>query len=238
MIQRCKKLLNNENGNTMLFVMGAVGLLMLLFVFVFNMGSAFVTKEKSAATASQASLAATSAFYEDLRDALTGEVFPLGEPDDEDGGGESEEGGDDPDDESSEEEWDFDEEITEAKENNPIGSLNPNEWEIEILEQVVQSGLDTPILGELLEAYLQSSMSSEKVVNAARQAVLKNGGKLDGAMLKVEDDRFKVKAANEFESTSFDGFMQGIKQKLYKDSAGPTGELIETLWTGDSTYDL
>ncbi|WP_217589265.1 hypothetical protein [Lentibacillus saliphilus] len=234
MIQDLKKRLVKEDGNTMLFVMGALGLLMILFVFVFNMGAAFVTKEQSASTARQASLAATSAFYDELRHALSGEEIKYGESDENDSVDEEDSG----EGESSEETWNFDEELQKARESTPIGSLSPNEWEIEILERVITAALHTPLLGEIVEEHLKSNISHQNVVEAARTAVVANGGELDGAVLKIDENRFKVNAANEFQSTSYDGFFEGIKQKLYRGSAGPRVNLIEDLWTGHSSYDL
>jgi hypothetical protein len=65
-----KKLLNyyrNEQGNVVLFVIGMLGIIMVLFILVVNLSSALATKQQSDTTVSQASLAATSAFYEEVK---------------------------------------------------------------------------------------------------------------------------------------------------------------------------
>ena len=66
----CNKQFRNERGNIALLVMGALALLMLLFIFVLNIGSVLATKEKSATTAKQASMSATSVVYEEARKAI------------------------------------------------------------------------------------------------------------------------------------------------------------------------
>lgn len=64
------KIRKQENGSIAIFVAGLISIMMILFILVLNLGSVYAVKEKSATTAQQASLAATSAFYERVQEIV------------------------------------------------------------------------------------------------------------------------------------------------------------------------
>lgn len=65
-----KAYLQEERGNAALFMIGLLSIMMVLFVFVFNLSKIFAVKEEANTTAQQASLAATSVLYDQLDEAI------------------------------------------------------------------------------------------------------------------------------------------------------------------------
>ena len=61
-----KNILKSEEGNAALFLLGLLSIMMVLFVFVVNLTQVLAVKERANTTAQQASLAATSVFYEEI----------------------------------------------------------------------------------------------------------------------------------------------------------------------------
>ncbi|MEC5424932.1 Tad domain-containing protein [Virgibacillus sp. C22-A2] len=211
-----QQLFKNERGNIALFVIGMLGLMMVLFVFVLNMGAALVVKEKSATTAKQASMAATSMLYKEVRqeiyeyehETLEGSIHAFFE--------------------------DFDEKISDEKDslrnNSNYNDWTDNELELEALDRVLDKALSNSELRIKLREILQNIDFDATVINMARNTIVENGGKLEGATLTVKQNRIYVRAANEVESTSYDGLLRGIKEKLYQESAGPKVDFLQDIW--------
>lgn len=226
-MMRFKENVENENGNTALFVIAALSMLMVLFVFVFNMGSALFTKEQSYTVAKQASLAATSSLYDQVRSALTGLTIAYGE------------------DPENQETWSFDEEWNSRIGRCP-GSDSYNECRVKVLEEVVNVALRIPLLGELLKGHLSARVNQTLILNAAQQAITGNGGTTAGAELMIDDNRFKVRAAAVFKSISYDDdylenkgekYLDGISENIYRDSQGPKIDFLEEI-ISTGTYSL
>ncbi|GAB3047726.1 hypothetical protein [Virgibacillus ainsalahensis] len=224
MIENLKARFNNEQGNIILFVLGMLSIIMILFVFVLNMGTALGVKEKSATTAKQASMAASSVLYEEVREVVY---------DYED---ETLEG-------ALQAFFEDIEEKVEDKASELSGTYTYNGWsaneiDLEAFDMVLNEELQTPVIREKLEELLMDEDIETKVINKARQTITQNGGQLDGAELKIKDNRIHVKAANEFESTSYDGFMAGIQENIYQESAGPEIDFLEDVWNESNTVQL
>lgn len=214
----------NEDGNIALFVIGMLSIIMILLIFVVNLGGALATKEQSATTAQQASMAATSVLYEEVRravyeyedDTLEGELLSFFEDIEEK----------------------VDERAAELSGSGSYADWTRNEVELEAFDQVLSEALDQDVLRSKLIEVLGEEDIETAVIDKARQAILANDGVLEGAQLGINDNRIYVRAANEFESVSYDGFMEGLQENVYQESAGPTIDFLEDVWEVSSVVNL
>ncbi|GEL76473.1 Tad domain-containing protein [Tenuibacillus multivorans] len=228
-----KNMLANEKGNIALFVLGMLSIIMILFIFVLNLGGALATKEKSATTAQQASLTASSVFYEEMRAALNRYEFPEPESDDE----EPEDSEDEEDDMSYEEYFNekLNDKISDLSSLVAYSDWSANEIELEAFDQVLSSEASTR--ADLLFLLRSQSFRGE-VITAVKDAIHENGGVLEEAELIVKNNRFYVRAANEFESTSLNGVVDEIKENVYQETAGPKIDFLNLVWGENETIPL
>lgn len=218
------KNLDNEQGNIALFVLGMLGIMMVLFIFVINMGFALTVKEDSATTVQQASMAASSVLYEDVRkviynyedETLEGAVQAF----------------------FKDIKKKVDQKAEQLSTNAAYNDWSSNEIELEAFDIVLDNELDKGVVRNKLMEVLQAEDIEEKVIDKAKQTILRNGGELTGAELAIHENRIYVRAANEMESVSYDGFMKGIKENIYQDSAGPKIDFLEDIWTYSSLIQL
>ncbi|GEN44518.1 Tad domain-containing protein [Alkalibacillus haloalkaliphilus] len=211
----------NERGNIAIFVLGMLSIIMVMFILVINMASALATKEQSSTTVQQASLAATSVFYEEVSrvideyedETLEGSLLAFFE--------------------------DFNEKVSDRVDqlssSGGYTGWSQNEINIEAFNQVLTEELNEPIVRTTLSGLLQDEEVRTSVINEARNTIQRNNGVLDGAVLTVSDNRFYVRAANEFESTSLDGIVGQINEHVYQESAGPTINFLELIWPSSSS---
>ncbi|WP_430784490.1 Tad domain-containing protein [Virgibacillus flavescens] len=216
--------IKSEQGNIALFVLGMLGIMMVLFVFVINMGLALTVKEDASTTVQQASMAASSVLYENVReviynyeeDTLEGAVQAFFK--------------------------DIEEKVEEKAEqlsaNSSYSDWSNNEIELEAFDIVLEDELDKPVVRTKLMEVLQKENIEEKVINMAKQTIVQNDGELNGAELAIHKNRIYIRASNELESTSYDGFMEGIKENIYQDSAGPKIDFLEDIWTSSKLVQL
>lgn len=215
---------DNEQGNIALFVLGMLGIMMVLFVFVINMGFALTVKEDSAATVQQASMAASSVLYENVRetiynyenDTLEGAVQAF----------------------FHDIEEKVDEKAEQLSTNATYNDWSSNEIELEAFDIVIEDELSKEVVRVKLMEVLQSENIEAKVIEMAKKTITQNGGELAGAELAIHNNRIYVRAANEMESVSYDGFMEGIKENIYQESAGPKIDFLEDIWTYSSLIQL
>ncbi|SET34340.1 hypothetical protein SAMN05216389_10976 [Oceanobacillus limi] len=253
--------IHSENGNVALFVLGMLSIIMVLFLVVANLGSVLATKEKSDMTSSQASLTATSVFYEEVRDMIEGTSYtePV-EPTEPTPPDEDAENYDELMEayEEAMEEYDelydeyleeleiyeffdqFDDKVAERRD-GLIGSLPDwtlNELDLEALDQVLENALTSggPVQ-EALEDLLVGSIDNA-VIQAAIATIEQNNGELEGAKLDIQDNRIFIKSANEMESTSYNGILEGIQEKIYQESAGPEIGFINYIWNRNTPIEL
>ncbi|WP_100009948.1 Tad domain-containing protein [Lentibacillus sediminis] len=219
-----KQRLQNEDGNIALFVLGMLSIIMILLIFVVNLGGALATKEQSATTAQHASLAATSVLYEEVRravyeyenDTLEGTLLSFFEDIEEK----------------------VDERAAELPGSGNYSGWSVNEIELEAFDQVLSEALNQDVLRSKLIEVLGEEDIESAVIDKAREAILANDGVLEGAQLGINDNRIYIRAANEYESVSFDGFMEGIQENVYQESAGPTIDFLEDVWDRSPVVNL
>lgn len=65
-----KKVIVNEKGNTMIFMLGSLSMLVLMFIIIGSFANVFLKKEKASNNAEQASLAASGEVLEGLKNAI------------------------------------------------------------------------------------------------------------------------------------------------------------------------
>ncbi|WP_370296568.1 pilus assembly protein TadG-related protein [Rossellomorea marisflavi] len=200
----------NEEGNSALFVIGLMGIMMILFVFVLNFAKVFAVKEEAMTTSQQASLAATAVFYEEmnrwieeyedekgiLEKLLDGKSIP---------------------------------EKIEEKKSDLAGKgkyrdYSDNELSIEALDLVMRDVLTkgdaNPDLHNELAREIEYTMMP-LMMSEARDTIIKNGGNTSGATIAVKNGQVYVRASNTMEGTSFKGFFTDLKEDLFQDAAGP-----------------
>ncbi|MEN2767523.1 Tad domain-containing protein [Ornithinibacillus xuwenensis] len=253
MREKLGHLFRDERGNIALFVLGMLGIMMVLFILVMNLGSVLATKERSGTTTSQASLAATSTLYEEVRTIITNYSYPEPTPPTP------------PDSEADESAWDAYEEAKEeyekklevyefffyfddsleSKKSGMTGiwynNWSDNELELEALDKVIHEALDSG--GELLQEKLEELLYGNGAIqNAAIEmaidTIYQNGGVIEGAELDIEDNRIVIKAANEVTSTSYDEIMVDITENVYQESAGPVVDFLNLIWTKPTPVNL
>ncbi|WP_087973445.1 pilus assembly protein TadG-related protein [Oceanobacillus rekensis] len=242
MIKKLRARFNNEQGSIMLFVLGMLGIMGVLFVFVLNMGMALAVKEQSATTAQQASMAASSVVYEEVREIVFGfdyeEALPEEEP--------SEESSDDPGEAEDEEELPYEnledkleEAVDELLGRSQYSDWSDNERELQALDRYLTDVLfPIPIIGDALKLKLRNAPIEDKAIDMARSTILQNGGVLDEAELWIDSNRIYVRAANEMEGVSYDGFMEGIEENIFQESAGPEIDFLTEIWNESTTISL
>lgn len=219
-----KKRLQNEDGNIALFVLGMLSIIMILLIFVVNLGGALATKEQSGTTAQQASMAASSVLYEEVRrvvyeyedETLEGALQAFFEDIEEM----------------------VDDRTSELSGTGNYADWTVNEIELEAFDQVLTEELNKDEVRNKLIDLLGDEDIETKVINKTKSAIIANDGVLEGAELSIKDDRFYVRAANKLESVSYDGFMEGIQENVYQESAGPKIDFLDFVWDGDSVTPL
>lgn len=249
-----KKIFNNQKGNIALFTLGMLSIMMILFILVINLSSALATKEKSETTVTQASLAATSAFYESIGKVIKdyGESLdPPVEPSE-------------PDPEADDYaevleqyredlllyqqkliEYEFFtrfeqnvEGLADTLEGRPAyNGWSRNEVLLEAVDQIINNTLmDTSELFIIVRASLFSKLGSNSVKHAAISTAIKtiehekNGGVIENAELEIKDHKIYIRAANEIEAISYNGILEDVEDKVYQESAGPKIDFLHLIW--------
>ncbi|MCR8850840.1 pilus assembly protein TadG-related protein [Rossellomorea sp. SC111] len=215
---RVKAYLQEERGNAALFMIGLLSIMMVLFVFVFNLSKIFAVKEEANTTAQQASLAATSVLYDQLDEAI--EKY------------ESREiiGVVDSHPESIEEK--IEKKEIQLRSDAGYNDYSENEIKLEaidiVLTEELRHGLGKDKLDDILgEEIYQQTLPD--MVSQAKSTIIQNDGNLTDATLTIKDGQVFVHASNTMEGTSFKGFFQDIKEDLFQTSAGPKVDFIEEL---------
>jgi hypothetical protein len=229
------KLLANQKGNIGLFVLGMLGIMMIMFVFVMNLGSILAKKEESNTTSTQASMAASSKLYEIVRNQIYNYENPEPDPDQPNYAEELlrylyfKEYQSDP---------DLQGRINIIKDLPQYQDWSYNELKLEALDQYLVEGFNsTALIVAKLNELLHGRVDHD-VIRMAIDAIEKNNGEIEEAILEIKKERIYIYASNEFESVSYDGLMDNYKQKIYQESAGPKIDFINSIWTGGSTVNL
>ncbi|RDI37949.1 Tad domain-containing protein [Falsibacillus pallidus] len=214
---RISACLKEERGNAALFMIGMLGIMMVLFVFVFNLTKVFAVKEEAQTTTQQASLAATAVLYGGLDEAikdyettLIGTVDSLPESI----------------------EMKIDKKKVELQSDSSYSDYSNNEISLEAMDIVLtdelRHGIGNKKLDEVLEQHIRNEILPE-MMKQARQTILDNHGKLTGAQLVIENGQVYVRASNKVSGTSIKGFFHNLTGDLFQTSGGPKVDFMEEL---------
>ncbi|BCB02162.1 Tad domain-containing protein [Bacillus sp. KH172YL63] len=212
-----KAYLQEERGNAALFMIGLLSIMMVLFVFVFNLSKIFAVKEEANTTAQQASLAATSVLYDQLDEAIeeyekgligTVDSYPesIGQK--------------------------IEKKESQLRSDPGYNDYSENEIKLEAMDIVLTEELRHGIGKEDLDYQLGQDIYNgilPEMVSQAKSTILENGGNLTDATLTIKNGQVFVHASNTMDGTAFKGFFQGIKEDLFQTSAGPRADFIEEL---------
>lgn len=222
-----RKTLREERGNSILFMLGILSVLMIMFVFVLNLSKVLAVKEQANTTAQQASLAATSVLYEDIwdsidqyetdlfkkimeelgADAVIKDIYPktIAER--------------------------VDEKTVEIQSSH--SDLSQNEARRKAINQVVAGEMRNGMWGYMLRDQLDNDIRHQMIPdmkNAARETIRQNNGNTDGAEISLfHKNRVYVRASNDVEGTPYGSFFRGWNEKLFQKSAGPEIEFLSEL---------
>ncbi|TFD99388.1 Tad domain-containing protein [Jeotgalibacillus sp. R-1-5s-1] len=214
--------LKEERGNITIFVLGLLIILMALFILVLNFSGALVAKEQANTAAQQASLAATAELYEQLAEAIDeyeSEIIGLVDsyP------------------ESIDEK--IEKEIDRLSGGEMSGySLNEirNKAMDRVVTEEISKGLGDDLLREKIEEELEFDWSLE-MREAARSAILANGGTLEEAeVIFFDDGQIVVRASHDIETTQYQNWFAGLSEQIGRTSAGPELEFVKELEGWDS----
>lgn len=203
---------------------------MLLFIFVLNIGSVLATKEKSATTAKQASMSATSVVYEEARRAILN--YDNSEHEDPDDGPHPI--------------WMFfhnfvenvEERLQQMRWDSRYFSMSANERELRAMSYVIDQGLQTPLVNQTLKDLFLNEGIKDKAIAKAKDVIVKNGGTLTGAEMRIKDNTIEIKAANKFKSTRYKQFLSGVEESVFQISSGPEISFLNSIFSSNQTIEL
>ncbi|MDN7244891.1 pilus assembly protein TadG-related protein [Planococcus shenhongbingii] len=251
--------LENEQGNVALFVLGLISIMILLFLLILNLAGALIVKEQAVSTSQQAALAATATLYEELPGFILSYEKDLKKfIEEEEAAKEKEEAAKE--EESPEEpaepevpeapveekkEKSIDELIDEEAEklSGEMADYTLNEIRNEAIDRILAKELDKGLGNGMLKEKMSLELEFDWIKSmkeSARNAILANGGELDGAVMTVfEDGQIVVESSREVGAIGYNGFFAGIKESLFKSSKGPEVKFVQKLpgWEG-RTYSL
>ena len=219
------KLLKEERGNITLFTIGAMFIVMLMFIFTINLAKVFAVKEQASTSTQQASLAATAVLYEQVWDAiddyertLLGSVTSLPMTTRER----------------------VDEQTRHLQNSHPSWSFN--EAYVEAIDQVLSDELKHGLGKAQLKRALMNKLNPDVIYamkEKARETILANGGTLDGAEIRLFDDnRVYVRAATKMKSIDYGSFFSGFEDDVFQTGAGPKIDFLDELGWIDRTESL
>ncbi|NQD66197.1 Tad domain-containing protein [Bacillus haikouensis] len=209
-------IVRQDRGNAAILMIGLLSIMMVLFIFVFNLSKIFAVKEEANTTAQQASLAATSVLYSqvdevinDYEAALIGTVDKLPES--------------------------IGKKIQkkefELQSDSSYDDYSDNEIELEALDIVLteelQRGVGKDQLHDMLNIELYETIKEMEA--QAQTTIIQNNGNLSGATLVVDDGQVFVRASNTVEGTSFKGFFTDLKEDLFQTAGGPKVDFLTEL---------
>ncbi|WP_053364885.1 hypothetical protein [Bacillus sp. FJAT-27245] len=208
------KAVQNDKGNTMLFILGSISIMALMFIIVGSFANVFVYKEKAANNAEQASIVASANIYENLQRAvddydrsLIGVVEDF-----------------------------LSESINEkiSQETDRLKNSHPDFSDLEARYKAVDRVLKrelgrNPILSDYISAGLRKS--SNEIPYLVQQNIEDNGGEVSNTRILLfnHNNRVEVKTAAAFKALGFDELFPDDKRNIRQSGQGPKFEFIKSL---------
>ncbi|MGR3762513.1 TadE/TadG family type IV pilus assembly protein [Rossellomorea sp. NS-SX7] len=210
-------LVRQERGNAALLMIGLLSIMMVLFIFVFNLTKIFAVKEEASTTAQQASLAATSVLYSQVDEVINEYEKTL-------------EGTIDKIPESIE--MKIQKKEIELRSSSSYDDYSDNEIKLEamdiVLTEELQRGVGKDKLHDMLNEELYQSTLKDMQAQA-QTTIVQNNGNLTGAKLVIDDGQVFVRASNTVKGTSYKGFFTDLKEDLFQTAGGPKIDFLTDL---------
>jgi hypothetical protein len=215
------KKVRNEKGNITLLTLGLLGVTMIMFLVVLSFSKVFAIKEKASTASQQASIAATSVFYEVVDEAI--EEYDTSIPGELNGVVDKT----------------IEEKIKDKKEElmtyNPF--LSSNEANIQAINDVLSDELTSNgpkklILNDIILRHLQNS--DERIKQSVADVISTNGGMVEGSTINLLDhNQVTVETYARYEALKYDELIPEDKRKLKQEAKGPEVDFIKYLvgWT-------
>ncbi|MEG9298977.1 pilus assembly protein TadG-related protein [Mangrovibacillus sp. Mu-81] len=210
-------IVRQERGNAAILMIGLLSIMMVLFIFVFNLSKIFAVKEEANTTAQQASLAATSVLYSQVDEVINDYEKTL-------------EGTVDKVPESIG--MKIQKKEIELKSSSSYDDYSDNEIELEAMDIVLTEELYRGVGKDKLHDMLNEELyqiTLEEMQSQAQTTIIQNNGNLSGATLVVDDGQVFVRASNTVEGTSFKGFFTDLKEDLFQTAGGPKVDFLTEL---------
>jgi hypothetical protein len=219
---RVKDIVRQERGNVAILMIGLLSIMMVLFIFVFNLSKIFAVKEEANTIAQQASLAATSVLYSQVDNVINDYEKTL-------------EGTVDKIPESIGKK--IQKKEIELQSDSSYDDYSDNEIELEamdiVLTEELQRGVGKDKLHDMLNKELyQSTLKDMK--SQAQTTIIDNNGNLTDATLIIEDGQVFVRASNTVEGTSYKDFFTDLKEDLFQTAGGPKVDFLTELRNFDT----
>jgi hypothetical protein len=206
-----------ERGNAALLMIGLLSIMMVLFIFVFNLTKIFAVKEEASTTAQQASLAATSVLYSQVDEAVKKYEKTI-------------EGTIDKVPESIEKK--IQKKEIELQSSSSYDDYSDNEIKLEAMDIVLSEELQRGVWKDKLHDILDDELYHTTLPDMEAQAqttIVQNNGNLTGAELVIDDGQVFVRASNTVKGTSYKGFFTDLKEDLFQTAGGPKVDFLTEL---------
>lgn len=214
---RVLDIVRQERGNAALLMIGLLSIMMVLFIFVFNLTKIFAVKEEASTTAQQASLAATSVLYSQIDEAVKKYEKTI-------------EGTIDKVPESIEKK--IQKKEIELQSSASYGDYSDNEIKLEAMDIVLTEELKRGVGKDKLQKILDDELYHKTLPAMEAQAqttIVQNNGNLTGAELVIDDGQVFVRASNTVKGTSYKGFFTDLKEDLFQTAGGPKVDFLTEL---------
>jgi len=204
------KYLRNEKGNTMIFMLGMMSIMVLMFLLIGNLASVFASKEKASNIAQQASLVASSILREEIEDAI-----------------------------DEYERFVQSQEILVYPSlrdmiNNRMNSMNSVLSEKEKRRQVTNDVLKAQIpVNPVLLEYIESAVIKAGSIIPSQVAsnIRSNSGKVEGTEISISSDhRLQVTTHVRYQALKYDNYLSEKDRKVMQTGEGPEFDFLSVLW--------
>lgn len=198
------KLLKNERGNVLIFILGLFSVMILMFLLLGSIANVYVTKEKASSNADQASLVAASIVLDNLKIAIENydndpriiELEPV-------------------------------ETLAEKVAKRIMQLQGENLAELKAVNAVLKEELGNSIL----RGYVGSALSNAKseIAAAVPTNISNNNGILAGTevILFNNRNRIEVKTSAKFKALKFDEYFDESKRILNQKSESPSFDFVD-----------
>ncbi|QED46419.1 hypothetical protein [Cytobacillus dafuensis] len=213
-----KNVIANEKGNTMIFMLGSLSMLVLMFVIIGSFANVFIIKEKASNNAEQASMAASGEVLDGLKNAIElYDAYQLIHY-------------------TAMERYDLYLEdsikIQLGKYIELFRGSNPDLSQIEITHKAVNKVIESklPGIAGALEGFVSSELASStvRVHQVVSENIESNKGELSGTKIKLFNDnnRVEVITATKYKAVKYDELFPDDKRKIKQKGEGLKFEFL------------